>query len=687
VKHMRYTGMILSLLVTTSVALQQADASSEFQKICPKQVPIDMSNIKEIGGFVRQRLDANLNGAIKAFDIDKHVRMVETKTHTDWWWIGEQPGKWLESAIWNSVRTGDTNLTEKTQQILGRLIAAQERQGYLGITAPTIRTPEKPLRGMDPYELYFMMHGLLTAHEQINSQEALDCAAKLGDYFVNHIGPGMAEFYPGKLRCPENVGKYVGGQSTIAGHGVHYSWEGTLLIDPMLRLYQITGKPVYLLWSHWVIDSIDKWSGWDAFSKLDKVAAGKMGIHEVQPYVHSHTFQMNFLGFLRMYQITGDASYLRKVQGVWEDVVKRQMYVTGGVSVAEHYEAGYVKPLSGHAVETCANMSWLQVNQALLELTGDTRYADVIERLLFNHIFAAQVVDGECNRYHTAPTGFKPQHCFHGPDCCTGSGHRQISMLPEMLFAQDARGVYINQYIPVQTAVNLEKGTLKFRLVTQYPETETITLHIDSAPIAACDLNLRIPSWCTQPAIWLNHKKINGVKAGTYKVLARQWQQGDIVKLQFPMQIQWIEREHHTASKIGRLKAGGWEQMHQEVAEAAPFALKRGPVLYAFDTVWWDHATLAAPKNANDEVAVDRATGLQYKILPTPPRTLGPALEVPLVLVGGGRTFAAKMLPFANIGYWYQEGQARPKSDSQAFSYTLWLFDVRHPRFEKIKKQ
>lgn len=287
-------------------------------------------------------------------------------------------GKWLESAVWNSVRTGDSNLTEKTKAVLARLIAAQEPQGYLGITSPKVRTPEKPLRGMDPYELYFMMHGLLTAHEQFGSAPALVCASNLGDYFVNHIGPGKAEFYPSNLRQRENFGKHVGGQSEIAGHGVHYGWEGTLLIDPMLRLYQMTGKPVYLLWSQWVIGNIDMWSGWNSFSKLDKVASGEMGIHEVQPYVHSHTFQMNFLGFLRMYQITGDTSYLRKVQGVWEDIVERQTYITGGVSVSEHYETGYIKPLSGNAVETCANMSWLEVNQAVLELTGDTRYAEMV---------------------------------------------------------------------------------------------------------------------------------------------------------------------------------------------------------------------------------------------------------------------------------------------------------------------
>ena len=112
----------------------------------------------------------------------------------------------------------------------------------------------------------------------------------------------------------------------------------------MLRLYQATGDRRFLDWSKWVIANIDKWSGWNSFSKLDQVADGTLGVHQLQPYVHAHTFQMNFLGFLRMYQITGDASYLRKVRGAWDDVARRQLYITGGVSVGEHYEPGYRRP-------------------------------------------------------------------------------------------------------------------------------------------------------------------------------------------------------------------------------------------------------------------------------------------------------------------------------------------------------
>ena len=177
------------------------------------------------------------------------------------------------------------------------------------------------------------------------------------------------EFWPSDLRAPENKQKQVDALSDFAGHGVHYSWEGTLLCDPIARLYELTGKKKYLDWSKWVVSNIDKWSGWDAFSRLDSVADGTLGVDKLQPYVHSHTFQMNFMGFLRLYRITGDKSLFRKVAGAWDDIHKRQMYITGGVSVAEHYEHDYVKPVSGHVVETCATMSWMQLTQMLLELT------------------------------------------------------------------------------------------------------------------------------------------------------------------------------------------------------------------------------------------------------------------------------------------------------------------------------
>ena len=107
---------------------------------------------------------------------------------------------------------------------------------------------------------------------------------------------------------------------TVAGHDVHQGWEGTLVIDPMMNLSEVVKEvsshkeksKVYSEWVDWAIGNIDKWAssygkyGDTPYADLDKVASGEMGIDKIQHYVHAHTFQMNFLGFLRKYQETGD---------------------------------------------------------------------------------------------------------------------------------------------------------------------------------------------------------------------------------------------------------------------------------------------------------------------------------------------------------------------------------------------
>ncbi|MCB9179806.1 MAG: glycoside hydrolase family 127 protein [Flavobacteriales bacterium] len=606
--------------------------------------------------------------------------MVEERQHRDWWWIGEQVGKWIESAVLSSAHS-DKGLREEAERMLRRVIASQEPGGYVGITARDMRTPAKPLRGMDPYELYFTLHAFITAYEQWGDQEALRAAERLGDYFVSSIAPGKAEFWPGKLRPPANRGEVLAGQSEIAGHSVHYSWEGTLLIDPMTRLAQVTGNRKYADWSQWVAGRIDRWSGWNSFSKLDEVAAGTMGIHEVQPYVHSHTFQMNFLGFLRLYEFFGDASYLRKVAGAWDDIASRQMYITGGVSVAEHYEAGHIKPVSGHAVETCATMSWLQVTQYLLELTGDSKYADAMERLLWNHVFASQAIDGDSYRYHTPPNGQKPAGYFHGPDCCTSSGHRLVSLMPTFLYGKDDQGVFVNQYGATTAEVTLSDGrVIRLRQETEYPESSTVTITVDSTLEAPTAIRLRLPGWCGQPEVRVNGVSQNELTPGSYLSIERSWKRGDLILLEFPMELKWVRSDAPWRTVETRLPGG--EIMHQPVpGDTPPWALTRGPVVYAVDTLWWSGSRLPPPENAGGDLAV--VPDLSHvKKVPKPDGIVGPAYEVAFVETSG-ESVRTLMVPFTNIGRWYRPGQAKPNPQDAAYSYAVWLQGADSPAFKE----
>lgn len=657
-------AILCSSMLVASITLN----AENHGKIKTAENPVQVASVSQIGGFIGDRIQLNRDGYLKHFPIDEYVDFVVKRQHHDWIWTkAEQHGKWIESTYLTAIQGGDTALLAKAQNVLYRIIDSQEPSGYLGATALDYRSESRPVRGMDAYELYFVFHAFMTVYEETGDQKALTAAEKLADYYLRYFGPGKLEFWPSKeLRAPENKHQVLTGQSDFAGHSVHYGWEGTLLCEPIARLYQITGKKKYLDWSKWVVSNIDRWSGWDAFSRLDSVADGTLGVDKLQPYVHSHTFHMNFMGFLRLYQITGDKSYLRKVEGAWNDIFRRQMYITGGVSVAEHYEGDYIKPLSGNIVETCATMSWMQLTQQLLYFTGNPKYADAIERLMLNHVFAAQdALTGIC-RYHTAPNGEKPFGYYHGPDCCTASGHRIISMLPTFFYAQDKNTFYINQYVP-----NTYTGTeMAFTIEGNYPETEKFEIRITKAKTKNKELKLRIPAWCHQPSVSVNGVKANNVVPGQYLTLSGKWKEGDVISVSFPMELKWVQREHHTDNPSYRLP-GGEIMYKQEEASRIPFALTRGPLVYCVDMVWNKQV-------CNDDINLSSDLILNTDNLPTLCEKPYNALMGPVYQAQGtnlGRKVNLVLTPFCNIGWWWRPEEEKPADWSRAFTYAIWMFN------------
>lgn len=642
---------------------------------------VPATKVSSVGGFAGVRIGRNQENFLKTFPIGNYVNLVESHNFTAWdWRKGEQPGKWLESAILTATRTGDAALEKEARGMYQRMLSAQRPDGYLGITSDSIRTPGKPLRGMDAYELYFTQHALLTAYEVWKDPKGLAAARKLGDYFLKYIGEGKAEFWPSSVHYPENRNKVLKGtqHSDIAGHSIHYSWEGTLLIDPMMRLYELTGDVRYFDWCKWVVSNIDKWSGWDAYSNLDKVAVGQMSVDKIQPYVHTHTFQMNFLGLLRMYQVSGDITFLNKVAGVWNDVASRQLYITGGVSVGEHYEKDYVKPLTGEMMETCATMSWMQLSQYLLDLTGDPKYADAMEWIGWNNVFAEQTIDGDANHYFTPPNGYTPKGYYREPDCCMGSGHRLLSMLPGFIYAtgsgetagsggSDKIGgvIYVNQYI----GSSAEIAKIMLRQETEYPEDGKVLLRIDPIAEMVFTLALRIPAWCQHATVLVNGKVLTGVQAGTYAKITRHWKAGDVITLDLPMELKWVEHDHY-------MKTSDRKPYKAVPDPNPPYALVRGPVVYALDDIWYEGDTSDFSRGWMDTVKYVISDPGGFRQLPAPGRDiLGPGYEVPIVLADGRKTHLP-VYPFANIGKWYRDAAHKPDSNSAAWTYAIWLKGV-----------
>ena len=427
-----------------------------------------------------------------------------------------------------------------------------------------------------------------------------------------------------------------------------------------MRLYLATGEQRYLDWCRTIIANIDRWSGHDSFSNLERVAAGQIGIHQIQPKVHSHTLHMNLMGFLKLYRVSGDESLLRKVRGAWDDIAAKHTHVTGGVSVKEHYKAPCELPADGEVVETCASMSWIQLCQDLLELTGDAKYADAIERLLWNHVLAAQTCDGDGFRYQTPLNGVKPAGYFTGPDCCSSSGPRIIAMAPTLIYARGPEGLYVNQFVPSAACIPLDSGQeIQIRQTGDFPVGQRVRIEIQLAQPETFALHVRLPAWCDQPALTINSNPAAAFTPGRYAVLRRTWQAGDAVELTLPMSFRWL-RGGHLQESLG--------------------CLSRGPIVYVLDSVWFDPPAEQALAAGPWAVRLDPAhPSADLAAAPTPPNALGPACRVEAV-GPTGQTAGAVMVPFTNVGFWYRNASDRLDPKAPRYRYAVWLLAAGGPQ-------
>jgi sialate O-acetylesterase len=371
---------------------------------------------------------------------------------------------------------------------------------------------------------------------------------------------------------------------------------------------------------------------------------------------------MNFLGLLRMYQVSGDSSYLRKVVGAWNDIASRQRYITGGVSVGEHYERDHILPLTGEMMETCATMSWMQLSQALLDITGDPKYADAIERIQWNNVFAEQTIDGDANHYFTPPNGYTPKGYFREPDCCMSSGPRLLSMLPGFIYAEGPhQAIVVNQFVTSTTTI----GKTHISQQTNFPEDGNSVITIDPVRPAAFTVKVRIPAWVEDPTLTLNGKAVNDVRPGAYAIITRTWRPGDKLTLELPMQLQWVRHAHYQ-------KTADRKPYKTQPDPDAPYALVRGPVVYAVDDIWYKGDTATFFKGWMDSMRIVLDNPATLRQLPSPDKhILGPGYEVELL--DNGRKIPIPVYPFANIGKWYRDPSHKPDSNSAAWSYAIWL--------------
>ncbi len=501
-------------------------------------------NIGAVGGFLGRRFDANRKARLKDCMLYEHfIRLHERKQYDDWFWLGEQVGKWLDAGAHTGLIARDQDLLHTVHEVLERLARSQETDGYLGITS---RAHRNPVRGMELYEMYYVLHGLLVCAELLGSDTALKTARRLGDYIIRTWGPEPGQF-PLAGRFP--------------GNG-HNGGEGTLILEPIVLLGQQTGESRYVEWGERVLSHWDEWldtyqesAHTCGYTAMKPFAAGEKDVYELRWKIHAHTFHMTLLGLAALYNATGKEEYRRVALGCIDRLAAGWVLLTGGMSSHEHYvPRRFYHPRSD--VEVCPQHTWVLLLQQALQWTGEARYAAEIERTLFNHLLAAQVADGSNWSYFTPLNGRAEDP--RGPNCCNASGHRIAGRMPIYLYGLRGGEPAVLLYTASQATLSQSGAPeVGLRQETDFPSDGEVTIHVDLERPARFRLHLRIPPYAEGATMRMQNDSPHAVQAGDFLVIDREWSPGDTVKLALPC--------HVTCQ-----------------ANADAIAFVRGPLVYAY---------------------------------------------------------------------------------------------------------
>lgn len=467
--------------------------------------------------------------------------------------------KWLEAIAWEQAREPSESLAMDQAEATALIAEAQQPDGYLNsfvqvVTGDTGRFTD--LRS--GHELYCAGHLLQAAvaqHRSTGRRELLDVAIRFADLLVNTFGPG---------KRPE-----------LDGH--------PLVEMALVELYRETGDSRYLdLARHFVETRGHGWAATGPHARPRSYYSDRMPVRQAAT-VEGHAVRALYLaaGAADVAAETRDDELFAVLERQWDAMVATKTYLTGGLGARWEGEAfgdPYELPADRAYCETCAAIGGIQWSWRMLLRTGAPRYADLIERTLFNAFLPGISLDGTAYFYVNAlqvrsgQTDDDPRNPANGRSgwfdvaCCPPNIMRTLASLGSLLATRDDDGVQIHQYATSAITAELPSGKAELTVGTDYPWDGRVEITLQDAPDREWTLALRIPGWCTDAKVLVDGAgAAEACEPGTYLRLRRRWTAGSSVVLDLPMSVR------QTIA-------------HQRVdAVRGCVAVERGPLVYCLE--------------------------------------------------------------------------------------------------------
>ncbi|MFZ1457232.1 MAG: beta-L-arabinofuranosidase domain-containing protein [Saprospiraceae bacterium] len=425
-------------------------------------------------------------------------------------WAGEHVGKYLETAcnVWKL--TGNRDLKKQMDRLMYQLINTQKEDGYLGTY-----TPDQYWTSWDVWSHKYNLHGLLAYYATTGYKPALESCQKMGNLLCRTFGNNP-------------------GQMDIIEAGTHMGMAATSVLDAMVDLYKYTADKKYLDFCYYILEAWDQDNGPKVISTI--LATGK-----VNKVGNNKSYEMlsNYVGLIKLYQITGDKTFLKATELAWQDVVTNQLYITGTSSSHEYFQEDKYLPagIKDNMGEGCVTTTWVQLNQNLFETTGDIKYLNELERTVYNHLLAAENPQTGCVSYYTPLMNKKPYTCHI--TCCQSSVPRGIALVPKFTFGNMNNIPTVLFYEPAiykDKVLTSDKKIIDvaFKLEGNFPESGNIVLSVTGSKPASFSVALRVPEWCTNYTAKAGDKVYKGI-ANQFITITKNWKPGEKVMISFDM--------------------------------------------------------------------------------------------------------------------------------------------------------
>lgn len=543
--------------------------------------PVPFTATHVTGGFWKQRLDACRDVTVplafsKCEETGRYDNFVKAQHPCDTFKVGgfsfddTDVYKTIEGASYLLQTYPDKRMESYIDSVLTIVAGAQEPDGYL-YTARTMN-PKHPhswagLKRWEKveelshefYNLGHMIEGAVAHYQATGKRNFLDIAIKYADCVCRAIGPDEGQL----VRVP--------------GHQIAEM--------ALVKLYLVTGDRKYLDEAKFFLDKRGYTSRRDAYSQAHKPV-----VQQDEAVGHAVRATYMYAGMADVAALTGDTAYVRAIDRIWDNIVGKKLYLTGGIGATangEAFGANYELPNATAYCETCAAIGNVYVNHRLFLFHGDAKYYDVLERSLYNGVLSGISLDGGSFFYPNPleSAGGYERKAWFGCACCPSNLCRFLPSVPGYIYATHGDSLYVNLFMEGVSDIQVGKRKLKIEQTTAYPFEGNVSLKLLKGN-GNFAMRIRIPGWVrgqvvpgdlyrfadrkqTPYSVKVNGESVDGDIEKGYLTINRRWRKGDVVEISLDMSPRLVAANEKVAEDRGKL------------------AVERGPLVYCAE--WPDN--------------------------------------------------------------------------------------------------